>query len=184
MIALHSCGQRYIHMHWRQRQYTVSCLGAGRVGCWPPSCPTVGPEGSYQNPTVRFQKACKCPTPAGTTPQIHTVRRMMVTYATRGIVGYLLLWKYFGLFPLLKIVEQFVFLFLVWDFPSSFPASLSFTRSCFNQIHSFSACNACKIKFTRNSLYCLIIMFTYSSRNATGEVISLCLTENFIILAL
>ena len=67
MIALHSCGQRYIHMHWRQRQYTVSCLGAGRVRCWPPSCPTVGPEGSYQNPTVRFKKRANAPPRDNTT---------------------------------------------------------------------------------------------------------------------
>ena len=38
--------------------------------------------------------------------------------------------------------------------------------------------------FARNSLYCLITIFTYSSRNATGKVMSRCLTENFIILAL
>ena len=67
-------------------------------------------------------KSVQMPHP-GTIPQIHTIRRMVVTYATRGIVGYLLLWKYFGLFPLLRIVEQFVFLFLARDFPrfSGFP---------------------------------------------------------------
>ena len=55
--------------------------------------------------------------PRDNTTNTHNRKNGGNIYTTLGIVGYLLLWKYFGLFTLLRIVEQFVFLFLARYFP-------------------------------------------------------------------
>ena len=52
--------------------------------------PHGGAGGFIPKPHSDVLKSVQMPHP-GTTPQIHTIRRMMVTYATRGIEGYLLL---------------------------------------------------------------------------------------------
>ena len=144
--------------------------------------PHGGAGGFIPKPHSEVLKSVQMPHP-GTTPQIHTIGRMVVTYATRGNYGISIVMKIFWFISVTENSGAICFSLSCARFSKQF-SSFPLVHALVFQIHSFSACNACKIKFTRNSLYCLIIMFTYSSRNATGEVISLCLTENFIILAL
>ena len=67
MVAVPRGGQWYIHMLWRQ--CTVSCL-----------------EGREGGSLTALWDVIR---------QMHTTRTMVVLYTTIGIVGYLLIWKYY-----------------------------------------------------------------------------------------
>ena len=105
VIAVHRCGQRYIHVHWRQYWVHRVLPGGWEGGLLTALPPHGGGRGTHtKTPQWGFKKRAN--DPPRDTPQIHTIGRMTVIYTTLEIMGYLFLWKYFALFPVLRIVAQ------------------------------------------------------------------------------